>query len=277
MSATYRNMTRDDLALVLDWAAAEGWNPGRDDAAAFLAADPKGFFMASIDQTPVAAISVVNHGPGFAFLGLYLCRPEFRGQGIGFGLWRHAMEHAGHRTVGLDGVAAQQANYARSGFTLAGSTTRYLGALAAAPDDNIRPLRAEDVPAIYALDTAANGYTRPDFLSAWLTASDSRLTVIAEDAEHPIGFATIRQCREGVKIGPIIAPDADTALRLARAALVQCPAPVVAIDLPESAGNFRARLLAAGLSPGFATARMYRGPAPATSAQLHAIASMELG
>ena len=39
---TVRLMTLADLAMVLDWAAAEGWNPGLDDAAAFLAADPEG-------------------------------------------------------------------------------------------------------------------------------------------------------------------------------------------------------------------------------------------
>ncbi len=35
-----RTMALDDLALAVDWAAAEGWNPGVDDARAFMAADP---------------------------------------------------------------------------------------------------------------------------------------------------------------------------------------------------------------------------------------------
>ncbi|MCB1350353.1 MAG: GNAT family N-acetyltransferase, partial [Maritimibacter sp.] len=81
----------DEIGTVLDWAAAEGWNPGLDDAAAFFAADPEGFFVTERDGAPVAAISVVNHAPDMAFLGLYLCRPEWRGQGIGFALWQHAL------------------------------------------------------------------------------------------------------------------------------------------------------------------------------------------
>ena len=74
----HRTMSLDELRVVLDWAAEEGWNPGLDDAEAFHAADPEGFFLAIDKGTPVAAISVVNHSDNFAFLGLYLCRPEYR-------------------------------------------------------------------------------------------------------------------------------------------------------------------------------------------------------
>ncbi len=35
-----RRMTRSEVDLALDWAAAEGWNPGVHDAESFYAADP---------------------------------------------------------------------------------------------------------------------------------------------------------------------------------------------------------------------------------------------
>ena len=98
-----RNADLSELETVLDWAAAEGWNPGLADAEAFYTADPQGFFVAEADGAPVAAISVVNHDAKNAFLGLYICKPEVRGQGIGFALWQHALRHAGDRSVGLDG------------------------------------------------------------------------------------------------------------------------------------------------------------------------------
>ncbi len=60
MSVTHRRMTKADLGLVLDWAAAEGWNPGLDDTAPFHAADPDGFFIAVEDEKILAAISVVD-------------------------------------------------------------------------------------------------------------------------------------------------------------------------------------------------------------------------
>lgn len=40
---TIRPAARRDLEMVLDWAAAEGWNPGIRDAVPFFAADPNGY------------------------------------------------------------------------------------------------------------------------------------------------------------------------------------------------------------------------------------------
>ncbi|MEJ1998873.1 MAG: N-acetyltransferase, partial [Maritimibacter sp.] len=76
---TQRVAKPDELELILSWATDEGWNPGLEDAAAFHAADPDGFFVATRDDQPVAAISVVNHSDSYAFLGLYLCHPNWRG------------------------------------------------------------------------------------------------------------------------------------------------------------------------------------------------------
>jgi len=111
----FRTASLADVSLLLDWASREGWNPGLDDASAFFATDPEGFFIAEMEGEPVAGISVVRHSPALAFLGLYLCLPEWRGRGIGLGLWNFALAHAEGRTVGLDGVAAQQDNYRKSG------------------------------------------------------------------------------------------------------------------------------------------------------------------
>ncbi len=111
-----RAMTEADLALALEWAAAEGWNPGLNDAHCFYAADPQGFFVGELDGVPVGCVSAVRYGSGFGFLGLYIVKPEHRGQGFGLELWRAAMDHLGDRLIGLDGVVAQQENYRKSGF-----------------------------------------------------------------------------------------------------------------------------------------------------------------
>jgi GNAT superfamily N-acetyltransferase len=269
-------MSVEDLRRVLDWAAEEGWNPGLDDAAAFHAADPEGFFLAEIEGRPVAAISVVNHDDAFAFLGLYLCVPEHRGRGVGFGLWRHALDHAGSRTVGLDGVPAQQANYARSGFARAGATTRWRGAAAisdAAPRTAVRPAEDRDLPAMIALEAQASGWSKPRYLSAWFAAAPSRTSfVLAEGG----GLATVRRCCDGAKIGPLIAPDPDGALALIRRCADWAEAPIT-LDVPDSSATLTGICRALGLEPGFETARMYRGPARPTGPAHYAVATLELG
>jgi ribosomal protein S18 acetylase RimI-like enzyme len=125
-------MRPQEIALALDWAAAEGWNPGLADAACFASVDPDGFLLGAIAGMPAATISVVNYDERFAFLGFYIVRSDLRGRGCGKQMWRSGIEHAGARTIGLDGVLAQQENYERSGFVLAYRNVRYAGSLSAA-------------------------------------------------------------------------------------------------------------------------------------------------
>jgi GNAT superfamily N-acetyltransferase len=276
VTIVHRPATLSDLEQILDWAAEEGWNPGLQDAPAFFAADPDGFFLAEKDGRAIAAISVVNHSDRYAFLGLYLCRPEHRGKGIGFALWQHALTHAGDRTVGLDGVPAQEANYAKSGFVLVDRTRRLTGTLPVTPAAGILA-GPGDVDAILRLDAEANGYPRARYIGAWVTGTTDRKTVVLRDGAALTGFATARRCREGVKIGPVIAPDAGVALHLAAQAAAAFQTASVIVDVPDVATDFGASLSGAGFVETFATARMYRGSAPAMMPNLHAVCTLELG
>lgn len=275
-NVVHRRASLSDLEQILDWAAEEGWNPGLHDAPAFFAADPDGFFLAERDGQAIAAISVVNQSDRHAFLGLYLCRPEHRGKGIGFALWQHALAHAGDRTVGLDGVPAQEANYAKSGFVLVDRTRRLIGTLPGAPVAGTLA-GPGDIDAIVRLDAEANGYPRDRYVSAWVTGTTDRKTVVLRDGAALTGFATARRCREGVKIGPVIAPDAGLALQLAGQAAGAFQTASVIVDVPDAATEFGARLRGAGFQETFATARMYRGAAPAMMPNLHAVCTLELG
>lgn len=270
-----RNATQADLETILDWAAEEGWNPGFDDAEAFFQADPNGFFVA-VDQsdTPLASISVVNHSDAFSFLGLYIVRPEFRGQGIGFDLWRHALAHAGTRTVGLDGVEAQQQNYASSGFSYAGATTRYSGAIQALADPEISP--AETTDDLVALEGAASGATKPRYLKTWFALSEHRKTIVLRDGDRIRGFCTIRRCRHGAKIGPLLTEDGASARRLIKHAATMFDGPLT-LDVPQAATQLTELCQSLGLAAGFKTARMYRGPFQAPEHELFAVSSLELG
>ena len=272
-----RRAAAGEIGQILDWAAGEGWNPGVDDAAAFHAADPDGFFLATREDQPVAAISVVNHTPDFAFLGLYLCAADHRGQGIGFALWQHAIAHAGSRTIGLDGVAEQQANYRTSGFALAGSTTRYSGTLPEATSRSVRPATPADIPDLVAQEAIASGIRKDAYLSAWAAGSPTRQSFITEDAGRMAGFATFRACRSGYKIGPLVADTLEAAKDLLAHAAGLAGGAEVSIDVPWTSPELADLCAELGLVPGFITARMYRGPAPEPGPLHYAVTSLELG
>ncbi len=273
----HREMMRDELDVVLGWARAEGWNPGLDDAEAFYSADPNGFFLAEDDGEPVAAISVVNHSDEFAFLGLYICRPTHRGRGIGYDLWQHSLTHAGNRTVGLDGVPDQQDNYVKSGFIHAGATTRYSGKITGSAHDRIREAAKADIPGLIALEARASGLHKPAFLSAWFRNSGHRMTFLLEGDRRQVGgIATVRTCQSGAKVGPLVASDRSNALALLHHAATEFGEDLI-IDVPSTSPELERICRAKGLSPGFHTARMYRGSARIPSADFYAVATLELG
>ena len=71
-----------EVETVIDWAAGEGWNPGLGDAACFYAIDPNGFFMGVLDGRPIARVSMPIYDEHFAFCGLYIVDPAYRGRGF---------------------------------------------------------------------------------------------------------------------------------------------------------------------------------------------------
>lgn len=273
----FRRLTVEDLDTVLEWAAAEGWNPGWDDAEAFHRADPAGFFGAEVDGRLVAAISVVNHTPTFAFLGLYICQPDMRGKGIGLALWQHAVAHAGERCIGLDGVPDQQENYRASGFVLTGQTTRYTGPLAIGEAGGVREAQAADLEHLIAREGRASGVIKPGFMEPWFAGTARRRTWVDGPVGTPRSLATLRECRSGYKIGPLVAEDeASTRRLLCRNAEITGSAEV-SVDVPASAAPLARMLEQMELAPGFVTARMYRGGAPTGAAPFYAVATLELG
>jgi len=120
-------MLPEEVEIAIDWAAAEGWNPGLHDAECFSIADSTGFLISLLDNEPISTISLVKYGSSFGFIGFYIVKSNYRNQGYGIQMWREGRDRLQHRTIGLDGVVAQQPNYPRPGFRLAHRDIRYGG------------------------------------------------------------------------------------------------------------------------------------------------------
>jgi len=272
-----RTMGRTDLELALSWAADEGWNPGRYDATPFHVTDPEGFLMVEAGGEPAACISAVRYG-SFAFLGLYIARPERRGQGLGLVAWRSAMARLDGCLVGLDGVIAQQANYRKSGFVLAHRNVRYAGPPPrVSPPEGLVELRAMPFDRLLAYDQPLFPAKRAAFLAAWVGMPEAiGLAAWRDDALTGIGMA--RPCRDGWKIGPLFANREAIAEALFLGLAARLPAGPIILDVPEV--NPAAIRLAErhGLEPVFETARMYTGPAPTIDlSRVYGITTFELG
>ncbi|CCV08047.1 GCN5-related N-acetyltransferase [Mesorhizobium metallidurans STM 2683] len=278
MPRTIRTLALDEVQTLVDWAAAEGWNPGLGDARIFQAADPEGFIGAFVDGEMVAGISAVAYGNDFGFIGLYICRPDRRGEGHGKAVWDAGMARLGSRTIGLDGVVEQQANYRGMGFAPLYRTIRFVGPPNAPADagSGIRVIGPELLADILDYDRRFFPGPRRSFLEHWLRPPHMALAIVRDGAIE--GYGVARQCRDGCKIGPLFSNSLDAASRLF-AALANASGPGnIHLDVPETSGDFASLLSSIGLQPGFETARMYRGKAPQImQSGVFAITTLELG
>jgi hypothetical protein len=277
---TIRRLTRPELDTMVDWAAAEGWNPGVHDADAFVAADPGGFFGLDVDGELAVTLSVVRYDDRFAFMGFYICRPELRGRGFGLELFEAGFAHGDVTTLGLDGVLEQEPNYARDGFVTAHHSVRFGGRpdLEAATDAGIRELGAADVDALLEFEREHHLFPAPRraFLERWITAPGTTACAIGNGAIEAYGV--VRACREGHKVGPLFCADRATAERLLAALVAHVDDGPVFLDVPGPNTDGSAMAHDLGLEPVFETARMYRGPDPGLRLDhVFGITSFELG
>lgn len=278
MSEIVRRLNSEEVRTLVGWAGGEGWNPGPGDADAFYAADAEGFIGCFVDGALVAGISAVAYGSDFGFIGLYICRPEFRGQGYGMQVWQVGMKRLEGRTIGLDGVPEQQANYASMGFVTSYESARWSGSAAGLSADVLpaKPVSPEMIENIISFDQRFFPDAREEFLKAWLSPPREAFAVI--EAGEVKGYAVLRACLEGYKVGPIFAESLDVARSLLAACGQAADGAELHIDVPAYQTDFVALLSGAGFSRAFETARMYLGPElEIEKSGVFAVTTLELG
>lgn len=274
-----RSLRLDEVELALDWAAAEGWNPGLADARAFHAADPEGFLVGEVAGEPVATISAVRYGSDFGFIGFYIVKPGRRGQGWGWRLWRTAMEGLAGRNVALDGVVAQQDNYRKSGFRLAWRNIRQVGVTGGLPG-KLPVVSLSELPFadVCACDRLNFPEAREAFLREWIIQPRA-LALGIPGRQALAAMGVVRPCRSGWKVGPLYADSPELARDLLRTLIASLPpGEAFYLDTPETNPHALALAREEGMTPCFETARMYTGPVPQLDpGRFYGVTSFELG
>jgi GNAT superfamily N-acetyltransferase len=272
---TVRTMNRTDLDRALDWAAAEGWNPGRHDDACFYELDPDGFFVAEVNREPVGCIAAVAHDDAFGWMGLFIVRPEFRGRG--FALWNTALDRLGERTIGLDGVESQEANYAKSGFRTVHRDIRFEGIGGGTAPAGIVELASVPFAELAEFDAGIAPVARPRFLRGWISSPGVSAVGVRRNGRLA-GYGVLRPCRVGYRIGPLYGEDEQIADDLFRALSARAAGAPVVLDVPDANPSALALAHRYEMREAFAAARMYAGAVPAVPlASVFGIPSMEVG
>lgn len=271
---TFRQLDRGELDVVLQWAAAEGWNPGLADADAFWAADPEGFIGEDVDGEWVGSASLVAYDREHAFAGLFILRPEFRGHGDGDALARHLMAEVGRRlapdaTVAIDGVFAMQAYYATLGFEFSHRNLRMGGVAQVSPAEPPLPAGTRiaslaDLPFedVVAYDARHFGVRRPEFLRRWIAPSGGLGIGVLDAGGSLVGMGVVRPAQVGFKVGPLFAESPQIAETAYSALAGHAAGTEIFLDVPECNDDAVALAERHGLVETFGCARMFRGKAP---------------
>ncbi|HMC73739.1 MAG TPA: GNAT family N-acetyltransferase, partial [Terriglobales bacterium] len=88
-----RNMTALDLPAALRLKEIAGWNQTADDWKRFMKASPEGCFVAELDGEVRGTVTTICFEHRFAWVGMVLVDPEYRGEGMGTRLLEMAINY----------------------------------------------------------------------------------------------------------------------------------------------------------------------------------------
>ena len=278
-----RRMNRDELDVLVEWAAREGWNPGLDDAEVFWNFDQDGFVAAEMNGELIGGGSIVAYGTHYGFMGFFIMRPDCRGRGLGDRLWNErkrlllARLDAG-ASIAMDGVFNMQGYYARGGFRFVCRDLRFEGrGMKARHSHDAVEVRSLSFERVDAFDRQHFPAARREFLRNWIQRPGGHaLAVVEDDAIR--GYGVMRPCQTGHKIGPLFAANATVAEQLLIALGSRVPGEPIFLDVPEINRDALALVARHNMKEVFGCARMVLGPIPRLpDDQIFGVTTFELG
>lgn len=276
-------MTRDEASVLESWAAAEAWNPGLNDIDVAWGFDSEAFIALRRGDELVGGGTIVSYRGRAGFMGLFIVRSDHRRRGLGALLWHERLRRLRARLrpgapIGMDGVFDMVPFYQKGGFTLLHRDLRYQGVAVGRRDAAAVPLERVDFARLEAYDRQHVQAPRVDFLRAWLGQVGGLGTAVVDDGGTLRGYGFLRPCRQGFKVGPAFADDANWGELLLHNLLALVRGEPVQIDVPEPNEAARRFVEGLGWSQPFGCARMVNGPRPRLPvARIFGVTSFEFG
>ncbi|MGP0090209.1 MAG: GNAT family N-acetyltransferase [Xanthobacteraceae bacterium] len=201
----------------------------------------------------VASAAVVPYGASFGWICMVLVTSRERRQGLASQLMRNRIDWlvSQNAVAGLDATPAGRTVYAPLGFQDIYPLARFeVGSLAgrvvASPTAEVKRAGQAELKAIAGYDLPVFGEDRSALL-ATLLQRQPLIAHVAVAGSKIAGFVLGREGRRATQVGPLIAEDAEIAIRLLQAALAAIEGPVF-IDVPDRHAKVQAWLAARGFA-----------------------------
>lgn len=261
MNFRLRVMTAADIPAGMRLKEMAGWNQTPADWEQFLGASSAGCFVAEVNGQAVGTAATIIYEDRFAWIGMVLVDPEFRGRGIGTRLLERAIEFldgAGIPTMKLDATPQGKPIYEKLGFVTEFEIERWVLE---------RPVRGEQpqpsarapLEEILAWDREVFGADRSELLRS-LDREAPDFTMAAEREGELIAYALGRRGSRVDHLGPWVARDEAAARELLDEFLRLSTRERIFVDGVKRSPFALALLRAKGFAFSRPLTRMVRGP-----------------
>ena len=217
MNIQLRTMQPDDLCHGYRLSQQVSWPHRLEDWGQALALGHG--LIAESEQGVVGCALIWPWGQLRSTLGLVIVDPDCQGQGIGKKLMEGLLEKVPDGNVRLHATEMGKGLYEKYGFRVQRSIfqhqTAQLPAIAArplAPDEMIRPLREDELPALVDSDYQSHGMSRPALWQDLFTHAEALW--VLEKRGTVYGYMAVRKFGRGNVIGPMLAKDEHSAQTL---------------------------------------------------------------
>lgn len=255
-------MTAADIPAGMRLKEIAGWNQTAADWERFLRQSPEGCFVAQVEGRVVGTATTITYEGRFAWIGMVLVEPGFRGRGIGTRLLHQTIEHLDARrvpTLKLDATPQGKPLYEKLGFVAEYAIERWM--LKRAPRAEIlrEPVPPPDLGEILKPDREAFGADRSQLLQS-LHREAPGLTLKVGHPSGVAGYALGRRGSRADHLGPWVGHDEATAAWLLEEFLRRSTRDTVFVDCVKSTPFVEALLRQRGFEFSRPLTRMVRGP-----------------
>ena len=274
LDAPLFEMGEADVSAGVALSDEAGWDQTAEDWSLMIRLGRA--FAVTADGRLAATGLALPYPPDFGWISMVLVHGPYRRRGLATRLLERSIAELRNRGLVpvLDATRAGRPVYERMGFRPVDALTRWRGRGSGSSPPPLPPVSLADLRDIAELDHAAFGADR----SAVLADLHGRPGAVSRLDPAAEGFLLSRPGRTATHVGPVVARETETALRLLESGLAAIPGPVV-IDVPDREADLTGLLAGRGFRPERPYVRMAldRDTGFGDAALVRAVAGAELG
>jgi len=211
MSIRLRSMTIKDVSAAVKLKDIAGWNQTAADWERFLSASPDGCFVAEDDGRVIGTTTTISYESKFAWIGMVLVDPLYRGRGIGTELLKCAISYLDSCSIPclkLDGTPQGRPLYEKLGFVTEYEIERWM----------LKPQLSEEAVSnelgelgdVFRLDREIFGADRSGLLCS-IAEEAPNFTLVTRQDDRIAGYVFGRRGSHAIQMGPWVARNREVA------------------------------------------------------------------